>query len=287
MVLVLVTVIAVICYGGWVVYQKEKIIDDQPSIVQQSSNNEQKNLNQEIPKEPDSADTLENPSQVASSDGKTYFVYGAPAGQNNKSIKKIIISLPGHGTTADDGYKAWHDHIVGGEYAVAEFNWWRGTGEKTTDYYKPAEIIPQVEMFLSAQGYKDSDTVILHGFSRGSANTYAVIFQDRLKKPYIFDAVISNAGKYQSDFPLADKVPTDSEITKNFTGVPWVLACGGLDPNPDRDGCPGMEETQAFLSEHGANVLGLVTDPSQGHGAFHMSTLKLPAQALSLIEAAL
>jgi cytoskeletal protein RodZ len=32
------------------------------------------------PKPADSADTMANPAKVTSADGKTYFVYGAPAG---------------------------------------------------------------------------------------------------------------------------------------------------------------------------------------------------------------
>ena len=239
------------------------------------------------PSEPDSADTLGSPTKVPSADGKTYFVYGAPAGQNNKSIKRIIVSLPGHGTTADDGYKAWKQHIENGQYAVAEFNWWRGTGEKTTDYYEPAAVVAQARAFLQQQGYTAKDIVILHGFSRGSANTYAVIAQDRLIAGAVFDAVISNAGKYQSGFPLASPELTDQKMTEVFKNMPWVLACGGLDENPNRDGCPGMEETKTFLTAHQAQVLGTVTDPNEGHGAFHMSSLGLPKQALDLIEAAL
>ncbi len=234
----------------------------------------------------DSANTLTSPTKVTSADSKTYFIYGAPAGQNNKTTKKIIISLPGHGTTADDGYVAWKNHLSG-DFALAEFNWWDGGGEKTTNYYQPSDVVMQARAFLNQQGYKSGDTVILHGFSRGSANTYAVIFQDHLKGAPVFDAVISNAGKYQSDFPLASKTPTDAEITAAFKNIPWVLACGGKDDNPDRDGCPGMAETSTFLTSHGANVVGTVTDLNGGHGAFHMSSLGLPKQALSLLDAAL
>ena len=240
--------------------------------------------------EPDSADTLASPEKFTSADTKTYFVYGAPAGQNNKTPKRIIISLPGHGTTADDGYNAWKNHLStlnGGTYALAEFNWWRGTGEKKEDYYDPPNIVAQVRAFLDQQGYTSSDIVVLHGFSRGSANTYAVVAQDKLKKGSVFDAVISNAGKYQSDFPLSTPELSSAKITELFRKMPWVLVCGGLDDNPERDGCPGMEETKRFLELHEADVLGLLTDANAGHGAFHMSSLGLPKQAIELIEASI
>jgi hypothetical protein len=237
--------------------------------------------------EPDSPDTLSAPEAVATSDGRTHFVYGAPAGQNHRDVKRIVISLPGHGTSAEDGYAAWSRHIVGGNWAVAELDWWDGEGEDPTDYEQPAEIVPQVRAFLHEQGYDADDVVVLHGFSRGSANTYGVIANDRLQPGAVFDAVISNAGKYQAGFPITDHPLSDDELTQLFSGVPWVLVCGGQDPNPDRDGCPGMTETQTFLDEHGADVLALLTDPDEGHGAFHLSPLGLPAQAFALIDAAL
>lgn len=297
-IILIVVVIAIIAIIGFAIYRvaesnKTKNNNQAPTQSAQekasldTSSNIKKNTETTKPKEPDSPDTLSNPNKVTSPDGKTYFVYGAPAGQNNKTTKKIIISLPGHGTTADDGYKAWKGHIESGQYALAEFNWWKGTGEKTTDYYQPADVIMQVRGFLDKQGYKSNDAVILHGFSRGSANTYAVVAQDHLKGAPVIDAVISNAGKYQSDFPLTDKKLSETEITNFFQGIPWVLACGGKDENPNRDGCPGMRETKTFLEAHKANVLAILEDPNSGHGAFHMSKLKLPEQAFTLIDKAL
>lgn len=288
-------VLVVVSVAGWFVYSRQQS-KNETTQQQSTETNEKEDSGDtlekvtEVTKEPDSADTLASPEKITSADEKTYFIYGAPAGQNNASQKRIIISLPGHGTTADDGYEAWKSHLStlnNGTYAVAEFNWWRGTGEKKEDYYDPPSVVTQVRAFLDQQGYTSSDIVVLHGFSRGSANTYAVIAQDRLKKGAVFDAVISNAGKYQSDFPLASPEPSSSKMTELFRNVPWVLACGGKDENPDRDGCPGMEETEGFLESHEARILGTVTDPNAGHGAFHMSTLGLPKQAIDLIESAL
>lgn len=272
---------------GWVLYSKLTANSETETANTQEVSNPIQTKLSETPKQPDSADTLSSPSKVTSADGNTYFVYGAPKGQNNKDTKRIVISLPGHGTTADDGYKAWKGHIEDGEYALAEFNWWNGTGEKTTDYYSPVAVMRQARAFLDKQGYDDNDVVVLHGFSRGSANTYAVIAQDRLAQGHVFDAVISNAGKYQADFPLANPALSSQQITELYTGIPWVLVCGGLDENPSRDGCPGMTETKSFLTSHGAKVLALLTDPNSGHGAFHRSTLKLPKQAFALIDTAL
>ncbi len=290
LVIIVLLLIGIVSGIGWYVFTRQD-----KSAVTNASPDTQLSLQKpsstaaptEAPKAPDSVDTLTNPEKITSADGKSYFVYGAPVGQNNKSPKKIIISLPGHGTTAEDGYKAWDGHLTDTGFALAEFNWWRGGGEKKSDYYDPFSVVMQVRAFLDTQDYDKDDIVVLHGFSRGSANTYAVIAQDRVQTGAVFDAVISNAGKYQSDFPLDEPELSDQKMTEVFSGMPWVLACGGLDENPNRDGCPGMQETQIFLTNHKARVLGLLTDPNAGHGAFHMSKLGLPKQALQLIDGAL
>lgn len=241
--------------------------------------------NQTISVQPDNPSTLSKPQKVMAIDGKHHFYYGAPAGQNNVKPKKIIISLPGHGTTAEIDYtSAWQKHIENGSWALASVGWWDGSGEQTQDYMAPAEVVTQTKAFLQQQGYDSNDLIVLEGFSRGSANTYAVIANDRISGNPVFDAVISASGGYQSDFPLTDEASNNAVSNTIFSGVYWVLACGGKDDNPNRDGCPAMGTTKTFLIEHGATVLGLLEDPNLGHGAFHLSTMNLPEQALQLIS---
>lgn len=238
-------------------------------------------------KGPDAPSTLGTPTKVPTSDGKQYFYYGYPAGQNNKSPKKIIFSLPGHGSTAEKDYAAWKPQLTeNGTYALASLNWWDGKGEAPTNYYSPTEALKQIKAFLTSQGYTDSDFVVLFGFSRGSANTYAVKANDAMSPTPIIDAVISASGKYQSDFAMTDAM-LNYNSGKPYSGTPWILACGEKDDNPTRDGCIGMNETKTFLIGKGANVLAVLSDPNGTHGAFHQSPLKLAVQALSLLDTTL
>lgn len=230
----------------------------------------------------DSVSTLSSPVKVPTIDGQRYFIVGQPKGQNSKATKKIIFSLPGHGSTAEQDYEAWRPSITDNDYAIASLNWWDGSGETTADYYTPNQVLTQIRGYLDQQGYDSADFVVLEGFSRGSANTYAVKSYDQLNVTHVLDAVISASGKYQADFPMA---PGGSATPKLFNGVPWILVCGGKDDNPTRDGCPGMTETKTWLTGQGANVLGLLEDPNSGHGAFHTSSLKLVDQALTLLNA--
>ncbi len=291
--LLLVLVLIVVGAAGWLVYKRSQDKTTENSAqTQQSTIAQTQQKVEEKPKEPDSADTLATPEKVTSADGKAGFVYGAPAGQNNKETKRIIVSLPGHSTTAADGYEAWKLHLAslnGGSYALAEFDWWDGTGNETANYYDPVDATEQMRSFLKEQGYTSKDIVVLHGFSRGSANTYAVIANDQKSGSPMIDAAISNAGKYQKGFPFFKDgtQPTIAEFDKYYKNFPWVLVCGGKDPEPELNGCEGMTETKTFLEAHKVNLLALLTDADQGHGVFHLSDKQLPKQAIDLIEAAL
>lgn len=177
---------------------------------------------------------------------------------------------------------------MGGQYALAEFNWWDGKADETANYYSPSKGVEQMQAFLRSQGYTSSDMVILHGFSRGSANTYGFVVNDKRSAQPVFDAVISNSGQYEPNFPIFDNAsnPTPDQLTQYYKGMPWVLVCGGKDTDPHTS-CDAMAKTQDFLKIHQANVLALLTDPDQGHGVFHLSSLGLPKQAFERIETAL
>jgi hypothetical protein len=236
--------------------------------------------------EPDKPSTLTSPSAIPTSDGKNYFYYGYPLGQNNKSPKKIIFSLPGHGSTAEQDYAAWKAQLTEhGGYALASLNWWDGKGEAPNNYLSPAVVASEIALFLTKQGYDKSDIVILEGFSRGSANTYSVVGNDRLSGLSVIDGVISASGKYQSDFAMSDQI-LNFNGGKPYANIPWILACGEKDDNPTRDGCIGMRETETFLTSKGALIKGFLSDPNGGHGSFHMSSLKLALQALRLMDTA-
>ena len=81
----------------------------------------------------DSVSTLSNPQKIPTIDGQEYFIVGLPKAHTSKSPRKIIFSLPGHGSTAEQDFEAWKPQIVDKDYALASLNWWHGGGEKITD----------------------------------------------------------------------------------------------------------------------------------------------------------
>ena len=69
--------------------------------------------------------------------------------------------------------------------------------------------------------------------------------------------------------------PPNRAITKGRFGprpldhTHWITVCGGRDPNPEPDGCPGMRATGEWLVNQGAEVVEVIEDTQGGHGAFH------------------
>ena len=235
-------------------------------------------------KGPDNSNTLNSPQKILTSEGTHYIFYGEPTGQNNKAVKKIIFSLPGHGSTAEQDYDAWKSQlIINGNYALASVNWWDGKGETLQNYYSPKQVVKEIQYFLTQKNYKKTDLVILEGFSRGSANTYPVVAYDIASGQRVIDGVISASGKYQSDFAVTPELLNQNN-GQVFADVSWILVCGEKDPTPTLNGCEGMQETQTFLESKGAKVLALLKDPNGSHGSFHKSPLKLAEKALSTFD---
>src|SRR3990167_1709485 len=140
-VVVILLIIAVLGFVGWRVYiNKKNHAATQPS---QSVGTEQKL--------PDSVSNIDSPQKIATSVGGQYFYYGAPAGQNNASPKKILITLHGTEGSAEKDYEIWKPYIKETQFALASLNWWDGSGDKTTDYSAPEVMSTQIQDFLGNQ----------------------------------------------------------------------------------------------------------------------------------------
>ena len=144
----------------------------------------------------------------------------------------------------------------------------------------------QIHDFLTAHDYTAKDLVVFEGFSRGSANSYPIVAHDRSSTtPMIDVAVSSSGGATDNYFALTTKSLPADKLSKIFTGVNWILACGDKDENPTRDGCQAMQNSKAFVTAKGATVLGVLSDPNAGHGALTTSSLNLTQQMFELIAA--
>lgn len=274
-----VVVLGVVGFAGWRVYTKDLA---KPSTTASQFAGTSMETAQ---KRPDSASTIESPQKIATKEGDQYFYYGAPAGHNNASPKKILITLHGTGGSAENDYEIWKPYIQNTQFALAALNWWDGSGDQTSDYSTPEAISTQIHDFLTSQGYAAKDVVVFEGFSRGSANSYSVVAHDRASQNPVIDVAVSSSGGVQTAYyELMTKSIAAKAQLNIFADVYWILACGSKDPNPERDGCEAMETAKQFVSAKGASVLGVLSDPDSGHGALTTSKLNLPKQMFELIE---
>ena len=214
---------------------------------------------------------LANGVQVTlTSDGKSYYILWLPEGSNLNHLPPMVVSLHGHDGYAFEDFYVWHHFLKERGYGLLAIQWWLGKGEEISDYLSPNEIYRVIDEIFRTLHVKPG-TALLHGFSRGSANIYAVAAIDRSTKNDYFALFIANAGKASLDYPPTHEIEQGHFGDKPFTGSHWITFAGGKDPNPDRGGVLGMRETADWIRSCEGSVDLAIEDPDAGHGGFHQN----------------
>lgn len=124
----------------------------------------------------------------------------------------------------------------------------------------------EIDMALRKLGVKPG-TVMFHGFSRGSANSFAITALDAGRGGRYFSLSVASSGGVSLDYPPTRAILEGAFGEHPLRGTHWITVAGGRDSNPDRDGISGMRRTAAWLREQGAIVVMPIEDPTEGHGA--------------------
>lgn len=204
-----------------------------------------------------------NPDILPTSDVRSFIVVWKAPGTNPK---RWIVSLHGTRGFATDDLAIWYPSLKDRDVGLLSVQWWIGTDDSTRSYYAPLQIYREIDLALQQIGVQPG-MVMLHGFSRGSANSYALAAIDSGRGRRYFSLVVASSGGVATDFP-----PTRSIVAGDFgdhplKGTRWITVAGARDPQPDRDGIPGMRRTAVWLEEQGATVVEQIEDPAEGHGA--------------------
>ena len=221
-----------------------------------------------------------HPEILPTSDGQSFIVVWKAAG---KVPTRWIVSLHGTQGLATDDLAIWYPHLQERDVGLVSLQWWLGPGEPSASYYSPEQIYREIELALQKLGVQPG-RVMLHGFSRGSANSYAVAAMDAGRGNRYFSLVVASSGGVALDYP-----PTRAILAGAFGDHPlrstrWITVAGAHDPNPDRSGIAGMQRTAAWLREQGATVIATIEDPEEGHGALQRNA-KNARQVLDLFLA--
>lgn len=212
---------------------------------------------------------LENRARVElTADGKTFYLLWFPEGATAVNHQPMIVTIHGHGSWAFDEFYLWHQAAKERGYGILAIQWWLGQGERYQDYLMPQEIYRVIDQVLTRE-HVGSQSVLFHGFSRGSANYYAIAALDRTTGRDYFALIVANAGKPGLDFPPNREIEQGRFGQMPLKGTHWVTFAGGRDPNPERDGICGMREAAEWIRKYGGVVDRVIEDEDADHGGFH------------------
>lgn len=204
---------------------------------------------------------------VPTPDGKSFYLVWTPTGKRMEDTP-VIVGIHGHGSWAVNEFSVWHPFLEQTGYSLVALQWWFGGGESTSDYYDTESMSRLLDEILVKEKVTPGKAM-LHGFSRGSTQTYGLTALDRKRPEPYFAVSMANAGGAAKDYPMNRRMESGEWGEKPLLGSVWILYCGMQDPNPDRDGCPAMERTKAWISGLGGQVPLLIEDPNADHGGFH------------------
>jgi hypothetical protein len=198
------------------------------------------------------------------SDNKAFTLWWQPS---TSTPTAVIVTLHGHGSYATDEFYLWQPYAQARGYAILALQWWFGGGETTADYYLPEEMYPIIASLLTSKGVQPG-AVLFHGYSRGSANSYAMTALDASSGNRFFAMTLSNSGGATANFPPNMQIVAGTYGLKPFSGMQWVMYCGEKDPDPTINGCPAMTASKEWVTKYGATVKLLIDDPNGDHGGF-------------------
>ncbi len=207
----------------------------------------------------------------ATADGNTFYLKWVPAGAT-ASATPLLVSLHGSSGNAFNEFYLWHQQAQAKGVGIIALQWYRGAASVSpNDYFDDPAIYSYVDTALRRIKYP-SNRAFLHGFSRGSARSYAIAFYDGQSsgKNY-FCTVLSNSGKADSLYPLYAQINSGNYGHALYTGKKWAMFCGGQDPQPSQSGCQAMANAKSWVQANGGNVGLYISDPNLGHGGFHQT----------------
>jgi hypothetical protein len=206
------------------------------------------------------------PAILPTADGRSFVVVWTPS----NAPERWVVSLHGSRGFATDDLAIWHRHLASRGIGLIALQWWLGERDGPHAYYSPEQIHAQLDLALRRTGVRPG-SALLHGFSRGSANIYAVAALDATKGGRLFSLFVANAGGVALDYPPTRAVTQGAFGPRPLAHTRWVTVCGERDPHPERDGCPAMRRTAGWLREQGAEVVAAIEDPQGDHGVLHRS----------------
>ncbi len=201
-------------------------------------------------------------------DSNSFYLQWFPVGAT-PNASPLIVSLHGSGCNAFMEYKSWYPQAQLHGCGIIAVQWYRYNPNPPLDYFTDDTLYSYINSALTNISYP-SGKALLHGFSRGSARSYAMIFNDIQSGNNYFCTTISNAGYLDLGYPLYNSIDSGAYGSNFFAGKHWNLFCGPPEPPITGGACDGMNFTQTWLQNQGAIVDIYIQDSLLGHNGFQL-----------------
>lgn len=203
-------------------------------------------------------------------DGNSFYLQWSP-GTGAINTKPLIVTLHGSSGYAFHEFFSWWPQANLHGCGILALQWYRPNRNTPLDYLPDDTIYNYFDSALTAVNYP-SGKALLHGFSRGSARSYGVIFNDIQSGNNYFCTAMCNAGAFDTLYPLYNAIYNGSFGPNFYSGKHFNMFCGGHDSDWMKSGCPGMTWTQNWLQGNGAVVDVFIQDTALGHNGFQLQS---------------
>lgn len=196
--------------------------------------------------------------------GNQYAATWAPSGWAAQPTRRVLIALHGTGGYPELEWKDWYPFLTDGTWAVVALSYRHGMqfDPVTTTYTNITTLVNQM------LGECGTDTAVdLVGFSRGSANTFAITYLDRHDGGPIRGA-IAVSGAWGTTDPLPPPLNTLVSNPHAMDGVQMWGWCGEADIENGQSRCDSMTNAFAWVTQHGGTVATLRRAAGLGHADF-------------------
>lgn len=198
-------------------------------------------------------------------DSNSFYIQWFPT-SSIPNATPLIVSLHGSDCNAFMEFKSWYPQAQLHGCGIIAIQWYRYNTNPPIDYFPDDTLYNYIDSALSNINYP-SGKALLHGFSRGSARSYAMIYNDIQSGNNYFCTIISNAGYLDLGYPLYSSI---NAIPNVFAGKHWNLFCGPPEPPIIGGACDGLNFTQTWLQSKGATVDIYIQDSILGHDGFQL-----------------
>ncbi len=205
---------------------------------------------------------------IATPDGNSFYLKWFPASAT-PSATPLMVTLHGSNGNAFNEFYLWHQRAKKKGVGIIALQWYRGDWTSPpNDYFNDTILYTDIDSALRKIKYP-SNKAMYHGFSRGSARSYAIAFRDvhSSGKNY-FCTIFSNAGKPDSAYPIYGIINGGTYGHTFLTGKKWGMFGGGQDPNQGVSGIQGMNMAKNWVQANGGTVGLFIMDAGLNHNGF-------------------